>query len=110
MDPQLGPSLAPCLSYQLKETRFRKAEQKLHSLLKGWRRESLCSKDTFSQKEERGGGFLKGKRQVHPQKLGKRAEISRHSHAWAVPQAPSNAELIVLSKIQVPLRAEVLAW
>lgn len=58
----------------------------------------------------KGGGFLKGKRQVHPQKLGKRAEISRHSHAWAVPQAPSNAELIVLSKIQVPLRAEVLAW
>lgn len=59
-----------------------------------------------------GGGVavLKGKRQVHPQKLGKRAEISRHSHAWTVPQAPSNAALIVLSKIQVPLRAEVLAW
>ena len=71
-----------------------------------------CAPKTPSPRRRKvgGGAVLKGKRQVHPQKLGKRAEISRHSHAWTVPQAPSNAALIVFSKIQVPLWAEVLAW
>ena len=58
-DPlQLG-GLQPCPLplCQLNETKSGKEEQKLYLLIKEWRRESSCSKDTFSPKGGKWGTF-----------------------------------------------------
>ena len=85
--PQLGPSLAWCCSGQLKKTRFSKAEEKLCSLIKEWKRESSCLKTTSPQRAE-SGGLFRGKRQVHHQKLGQRTKISSNSWCMGSPSRP----------------------
>ena len=52
----------------LNETGFGIAEQKLCSLIKEWRRESSCSKDSFSSKEG-DKGILRDRRQTRHQVL-----------------------------------------
>lgn len=45
-DPSMGP--LPGVANDTYEPGFCVAEQKLYSLIKEWRRESLCSTNTFS--------------------------------------------------------------
>ena len=99
--PQLGPSLAWCCSGQLKKTSFSKAEEKLYSLIKEWKRESSCYKTPSPQREE-SGGLLRGKRQVDHQKLGKGAEISKNSWDMHSVSGSLYRALTVPSKVSVP--------
>ena len=100
-DPNWVLPLAWGCSGQLNKTRFSKAEEKLYSLSREQKRESSCSK-TPSPHREKSGGLLRGKRQVHHQKLGKGVEISKNSWDMLSPSSSLHRALTVPSKVSVP--------
>ena len=82
-------------------TMLSKAEQKLYSLIKEWRKDSLCSKDTCSPKGGKWETF-RGNKAVGSSNWGKGWRSPGIGRACLVPQAFLQIVLIVPSKVQAP--------
>ena len=78
-----------------------KAEQKLYSLIKEWRKDSLCSKDTCSPKGGKWETF-RGNKAAGSSNWGKGWRSPGIGRACLVPQAFLQIVLIVPSKVQAP--------